>query len=70
MSFSGAGAIELAMFFNHDDFPFLLHLLHILLHLVQDAAVVLLRYTHKLRERENMGVLVSSCVSIKFEIAN
>lgn len=52
VSFSGAGAIQLAMFFNHDDFPLLLHLLHVLLHLVQDAAVVLLCYTHKLRKRD------------------
>lgn len=48
VSLPGAGAVQFTVFLHHDDLPFLLHLLHVLLHLVEDAAVVLLGYTHKL----------------------
>lgn len=48
VSFSGAGAVQLAVFLHHHYLAFLLHLLHVLLHLVEDAAVVLLGYAHKL----------------------
>lgn len=46
--FPGACAVQFTVFFNHNNLPFLFHLLHVLLHLVEDAAVVLLGYTHKL----------------------
>lgn len=48
VSFPGAGAVQFAVFLHHNDLPFLLDLLHVLLYLVEDAAVVLLGYTHKL----------------------
>lgn len=46
--FPGASAVQFTVFFHHDDLSFLLHLLHVLLHLVENAAIFLLRYTHKL----------------------
>lgn len=48
VSFPGAGAVQFTVLLHHNDLPFLLHLLHVLLYLVEDAAVVLLGYTHKL----------------------
>lgn len=48
MSFSGASAVQFSVLLHHDNFSFFLDLLHVLLHLVEDAAVVLLGYTHKL----------------------
>lgn len=54
VSFPGAGAVQFAVFLHHNNLTFLLHLLHVLLHLVEDAAVVLLGYTHKLdKTKEN-----------------
>lgn len=49
--FPGASAVQFTVFFHHDDLSFLLHLLHVLLHLVQNAAIVLLCYTDKLDRR-------------------
>lgn len=53
MSLPGAGAVQLTVLLDHDDLALLLHLLHVLLHLVEDTAVVLLRYAHKLEQRES-----------------
>lgn len=53
VSLPGAGAVQLTVLLDHDDLALLLHLLHVLLHLVEDAAVVLLRYAHKLEQRES-----------------
>lgn len=48
MSFPGTSAVQFTVLLHHDDLSFFLDLLHVLLHLVEDAAVVLLGYTHKL----------------------
>lgn len=48
MSFPGSGAVQFAVFLHHNYLSFLLDLLHVLLYLIEDAAVVLLGYTHKL----------------------
>lgn len=50
MSFPGACTVQFPVFLHHNDLPFLLHLLHVLLNLVEDAAEVLLGYTYKLEE--------------------
>lgn len=50
VSFAGAGAVQFTVLLHHDDLALLLDLLHVLLHLVEDAAVVLLGYAHKLDE--------------------
>lgn len=48
VSFPGACAVQFPVFLHHDDLAFLFNLLHVFLYLVEDAAVVLLGYTHKL----------------------
>lgn len=50
VSFPGAGAVQFTVFLHHNNLPFLLNLLHVLLYLVEDAAVVLLGYAHKLEK--------------------
>lgn len=50
VSLSGACAIELAMFLHHHDLALFFYLLHVLLDLVENAAVILLCYAHKLTE--------------------
>lgn len=55
--FPGAGAVEFTVFLHHNNFSFLLNLLHVLLHLVEDAAVVLLGYTHKLDTTEKLKLV-------------
>lgn len=54
VSFPGACAIQFTVFLYHNDLAFLFHLLHVLLYLVEDAAVVLLGYTNKLYETDTI----------------
>lgn len=49
VTLSGAGAVQFPVLLHHNDLSFFLNLLHVLLYLVEDAAVVLLGYAHKLR---------------------
>lgn len=44
----GAAAVQLSVLLHHDDLALLLHLVCVLLHMVEDAAVVLLCDAHKL----------------------
>lgn len=44
----GAAAVQLSVLLHHDDLALLLHLVRVLLHMVEDAAVVLLCDAHKL----------------------
>lgn len=54
VSFPGASPVQFTVLLHHNYLPFLLNLLHVLLYLVEDAAVVLLGYTHKLdKTRKN-----------------
>lgn len=55
VSFPGACAVQFAVFLHHDNLAFLFDLLHVLLYLVEDAAVVLLGYTHKLNKTETQS---------------
>ena len=55
MSFPGSSAVQLPVLLHHDDLTLLLHLLHVLLHLVEDAAVILLCYAHKLQRGGRRG---------------
>ena len=48
VSLAGAAAVQLAMLLHHDDLALLLHLVSVLLHMVEDAPVVLLGDAHKL----------------------
>lgn len=63
VSFPGAGAVQFTVFLHHNDLSFLLHLLHVLLYLVEDAAVVLLGYTNKLGQ--NRETHISNCFNPK-----
>lgn len=56
VSFPGACAVQFSVFLHHDDLPFLFNLLHVFLDLVEDAAVVLLGYTHKLDKTEGCSL--------------
>lgn len=42
MSLPGAAAVEFTVLLHHHDLPLLLHLVRVLLHMVEDAPVVLL----------------------------
>lgn len=44
----GAAAVQLPVLLHHDDLALLLHLVRVLLHMVEDAAVVLLGDAHEL----------------------
>lgn len=50
VSLPGACAIELAMLLHHHNLALFFYLLHVLLDLVENAAVILLCYAHKLTE--------------------
>lgn len=52
VSFPGAGPVQFTVFLHHNNLSFLLYLLHILLNLVEDAAVVLLGYTYELKNKK------------------
>ena len=70
VSFPGAGAVQFTVFLHHDDLSFLLNLLHVLLYLVEDAAVVLLRYTYKLGEKQgkHTSVTILTKENLKIQI--
>ena len=55
VAFARAAAVQLAVFLHHDDLALLLHLVRVLLHVVEDAPVVLLGHAHKLLPGDNMG---------------
>ena len=54
MSLPGPTAIKLAVLLHHHNLPLLLHLVCVLLHMVEDATVVLLGDAHKLVD-DDMG---------------
>lgn len=50
VSLPGPGAVQLAVLLHHHNLPLLLHLVRVLLHMVEDATVVLLGDAHELVE--------------------
>lgn len=48
VTFPCSSAVKLSVLLHHHNLPFLFYLLHVLLHLVEDAAIILLGYTDKL----------------------
>lgn len=54
MSLPGPAAVKLAVLLHHHNLPLLLHLVRVLLHMVEDAPVVLLGDADKLVE-DDMG---------------
>lgn len=50
MSLPGPAAVQLSVLLHHHDLPLLLHLVRVLLHMVEDAPVVLLGDAHELVE--------------------
>lgn len=48
VSLSCSRSIKFPVFFHHNNFSFLLHFLHVLFHLVENSAIILLGYADEL----------------------
>lgn len=55
MSLAGAASVQLSVLLHHDDLALLLHLVRVLLHVVEDAPVVLLGDADQLRAGARTG---------------
>lgn len=67
VSFPSPRSVQFAVFLHHHDLSFLLHLLHVLLHLIENAAIVLLCYTHKLPKTGQLATYSSYYRTVKVE---
>lgn len=69
VTFSGTSAVKFSMFFYHDNFPLLFNFLHVFLHLVQNAAIILLSYTNKLVENKKKITKISNITKMSLDIS-